>query len=168
MAAKNWQDCSCSLGRQTGTLCRRHGSSKKARSSLHCAALCPTAFTPGLSLSAAADAALASLGGVESMLKQGDFDGVRHTAHGQGPSCLSSFQVLLARRNLLVSPSAPRRMLSCFDDPGGCTVVSSGQGRFHRDRCSAVKICGAAVVLAARERGAFSIESGRPAFWCMG
>ena len=55
---------------------------KRPNPLLHWAALC-TAIRPGLSLSAAADAALASLGGVESMLKQGDFDGVRHTGKGR-------------------------------------------------------------------------------------
>lgn len=76
----------------------------------------------GLSLSAAADAALASLGGVESMLKQGDFDGVR---------------------NLLVSPSVGSI---------GIVLSSSRVGGqpfgAWADQCKNSKVCDSSLVIA--------------------
>ncbi|OLP96908.1 60S acidic ribosomal protein P0 [Symbiodinium microadriaticum] len=76
----------------------------------------------GLSLSAAADAALASLGGVESMLKQGDFDGVR---------------------NLLVSPSVGSIGIVLSPSRVGGQPFGA-----WADQCKNSKVCDSSLVIA--------------------
>ncbi|CAE7036095.1 RPLP0 [Symbiodinium natans] len=80
----------------------------------------------GLSLAAAADAALTSLGGVEAMLKQGDFDGVRRTA-----------------LDLLVSPSVGSIGIVRSPSRVGGTPFGA-----WADQCSQRSVCDSSVIIA--------------------